>query len=169
MLVSPLHHEPAMLLVTEIKFRHGSALGRPLIRRFNGPRHCPWIGVGPKVDPKGSRSFLARQERKAPALAGDSSRHLPKEKPRGPETLGAPMLSQSTNHARRGSRPEAQRLESSHRERRIASIIVTALAAPKILRNKRSPRANARPHPKAASAASASSSRKLGSVQGAFI
>jgi len=57
----------------------------------------------------------------------------------------------------------------SHRERRIASIIVTALAAPKIPRNKRSPRANARPHPKAASAASASSSRRLGAVQGSFI
>jgi hypothetical protein len=58
---------------------------------------------------------------------------------------------------------------SSQRERRTASIIATALAAAKIARNKRSPRANARPHPKTASAASATSSRKLGSVQGAFI
>ena|SRR5262249_9323650 len=69
---------------------------------------------------------------------------------------------QRVSHPRRAAR-------QSHRERRIASIIVTALAAPKIPRNKRSPRANARPHPKAASAASASSSRKLGSVQGSFI
>src|SRR6516164_8041063 len=45
----------------------------------------------------------------------------------------------------------------------IASIIVTTLAAQKTTANKKSPCANARPHPKAASAASASSSRKLGS------
>src|SRR5262249_1521625 len=51
----------------------------------------------------------------------------------------------------------------SQRERRTASITVTTLAAAKIPRNKRSPCANASPHPKAASAAKASSSRKLGS------
>src|SRR6516162_6717571 len=45
---------------------------------------------------------------------------------------------------------------------RIASIIVTAHAAPKIATNNRSPCDNARPQPKAASTASATSSRKRG-------
>jgi len=63
----------------------------------------------------------------------------------------------------------ARKLAPDHRERRIASIIATTLAAQKTTANKKSPCANARPHPKAASAASASGSRKLGSVQGAFI
>jgi hypothetical protein len=56
----------------------------------------------------------------------------------------------------------------SHRKRRIASIIVTAHAAPKIATNNRSPCDNARPQPKAASTASATSSRKRGS-HGSFI
>jgi len=56
---------------------------------------------------------------------------------------------------------------SSHR--RIASIIINELAAAKIAANKKSPCANARPQPKADSAASASSSRRAGSVHGVFI
>jgi hypothetical protein len=47
-----------------------------------------------------------------------------------------------------------------YRERRIASIVTTTLAAPKIAANKKSPNTTARPHPKAASPASTSSSRK---------
>ena len=32
-----LHDQPLALLVSQIKFRHGSGFGRLLIRRFNGP------------------------------------------------------------------------------------------------------------------------------------
>jgi hypothetical protein len=52
-----------------------------------------------------------------------------------------------------------QRPDASHRERRIASIIITALAAAKIPTNKKCPSANASPQPKAASIASATSSQ----------
>jgi hypothetical protein len=52
----------------------------------------------------------------------------------------------------------------SHRKRRIASIIVTAHAAPKIATNARSPCAAARPQPSAASAESMISSRTHGSI-----
>jgi hypothetical protein len=51
---------------------------------------------------------------------------------------------------------------TSHRERRIASIVATALAAQKIAANKKSPSTTARPHAKAASAASTTSSHKGG-------
>jgi hypothetical protein len=53
--------------------------------------------------------------------------------------------------------------------RRSASTITIALAAAKMATNKMSPWANARPQPKAESAASATSSRRTGSVHGAFI
>src|SRR5262245_7989999 len=43
------------------------------------------------------------------------------------------------------------------------------LAAPKIATHKNSPCANARPQPKAASTASATSSRRPGSIHGGFI
>src|SRR5215471_16131240 len=36
-----LHDKPPALLVAEIKFRHGSGLGRLLIRRLNGPEVLP--------------------------------------------------------------------------------------------------------------------------------
>jgi len=57
----------------------------------------------------------------------------------------------------------------SHRKRRIASIIVTMLAAPKRATNRRSPCPAARPQPSAATAESAASSRTPGFIQGAFI
>src|SRR5262249_32917593 len=67
--------------------------------------------------------------------------------------------------------PKAQSRQGADRDRtphvdhlspqtRIASIIVTAHAAPKITTNNRSPCDNARPQPNAASTASATSSRK---------
>jgi hypothetical protein len=52
----------------------------------------------------------------------------------------------------------------SHCKRRIASMIVTTVAAPKIATNRRSPCTAARPQPSAASAASAASSRTRGSI-----
>ena len=55
------------------------------------------------------------------------------------------------------------------RQTRIASIIVTAHAAPKIATNNRSARDNARPQPRAASTASATSSRKRGFISCSFI
>jgi hypothetical protein len=61
------------------------------------------------------------------------------------------------------------RSSDRHGNRRIASIIVTANAAPKIVANNTSPCDNARPQPKAASNASATNSRKGGSVHGSFI
>src|SRR5215468_3005422 len=53
----------------------------------------------------------------------------------------------------------------SHRQRLIASIIVTAYAAPKITTNTRSPCAAARPQPSADSAESAATSPMPGSIQ----
>jgi hypothetical protein len=73
-----------------------------------------------------------------------------------PPASAAPMIAAAPDVARQ-------------RKRRIAPIIVTALAAAKIAANKRSPRAKARPQPKAASTKSARNSRRTGSVQGAFM
>jgi len=36
-----LHDQPLALLVSQIKFRHGSGFGRLLIRRLNGPEVLP--------------------------------------------------------------------------------------------------------------------------------
>jgi hypothetical protein len=55
------------------------------------------------------------------------------------------------------------------RNRRITPISVTAVKAAKILANKRSSRTTAEPKPKEASAASASSSRRAGSLHRAFM
>src|SRR6516164_6127085 len=64
-------------------------------------------------------------------------------------TLGAPILSQGTNQTKgRGSRAGFG-ASRSHRKRRIASIIVTMLAAPKRATNRRSPCPAARPQPSA--------------------
>ena len=57
----------------------------------------------------------------------------------------------------------------SHPQRRIASIIVTAHAAPKTATNKNSPCASARPQPPPAIRESPISSRKAGSTRGGFI
>jgi hypothetical protein len=57
----------------------------------------------------------------------------------------------------------------SHRKRRIDSMIVTAHAAPKIATNNRSPCDNARPQPPPAIRESPISSRKPGSIRGAFM
>src|SRR5262249_30994804 len=76
--------------------------------------------------------------------------------------------------------PKAQIRQGADRDRtlrvdhlppqtRIASIIVTAHAAPKIATNNKSPCDNARPQPKAASTASATSSRKRGFIPCSFI
>jgi hypothetical protein len=56
---------------------------------------------------------------------------------------------------------ELHQPDNRHFNRRIASTIINELAA---AANKKSPCANARPQPKADSAASASSSRRAGSV-----
>src|SRR6266566_4678660 len=64
---------------------------------------------------------------------------------------------------------EAAAPRPSHRDRRIASIVATAQAAPKIAANQRSPTDDARPQPRAASAASATSSCSRGFIYGSFI
>src|SRR6516164_1054133 len=84
-------------------------------------------------------------------------------------TLGAPILSQGTNQTKgRGSRAGFG-ASRSHRKRRIASIIVTMLAAPKRATNRRSPCPAARPQPSAASAESTASSRTAFSFRGAYV
>ena len=66
-------------------------------------------------------------------------------------------------------RDRTLRVDHLSPQTRIASIIVTAQAAPKIATNNRSPCDNARPQPKAASTTSATSSRKRGFIPCSFI
>jgi hypothetical protein len=77
-----------------------------------------------------------------------------------------PVFTQYTNRAG----PDRDRDSGRSFERRTSSRLDNGHCAgyPKKAENKRSPSAKARPQPKAASAASATNSRKFESVQGAF-
>src|SRR5262249_14667134 len=82
-----------------------------------------------------------------------------------PESLDAPIISQSTHQAK--ARIATGELRA--RDGLNATVVSPRYAAPKIAANNRSPCDNARPQPRAASTVSAKSSRRRGSINGSFI